>query len=66
MYPSICPKCGKYMNFYMIEGTMCTPHPHFKCICGYDTSKLYTHTTNKTTINKNNIYSTDCKTKEVL
>jgi hypothetical protein len=64
MYPSKCPKCGKYMNFYMTEGPQCIPHPHFKCICGYDTSKLYNYTTNKNTLN--NTYYLDYKTKEAL
>ena len=31
----ICPKCGKYMTWYMVQ-----TNGYWKCICGYDTRSV--------------------------
>ena len=31
----ICPKCGKYMIWYMMQ-----TNGYWKCVCGYDTKSV--------------------------
>ena len=64
MYPSKCPKCNKWMTFYMTYSPTGEPFPHFKCSCGYDTSNLYTYTSNRTTLNNIKLTTTSTDYKE--
>ena len=38
-----CPKCGRYMHWYMVQ-----TNGYWKCVCGYDTRSI-TYTTTTTT-----------------
>ena len=36
-----CPKCGRYMTWYMVQ-----TNGYWKCVCGYDTRSItYTYGT---------------------